>query len=159
MMNGIRSAANDVATEGRAVVQGITADLKRQSRAAMLGVGFGLGAAVFVVFGVAFALATIAFVLATFLATWLALLIVTAGLFLFTFFFVVLAARQFKRIGGVSAPAKERARFSAALSRLQRETTLSARARAKVPVVTGAAGFVLGGGLRAAARLARRRRG
>jgi hypothetical protein len=158
MLNGIRAAANDVAAEGRAVVQGITEDLKKQTKAAALGVGFGLGAAVFVVFGVAFALATIAFVLATFLATWLALLIVTLALFAFTLVFAALSFRQFKRIGSVPKSTAERKRLRDAVDRLQHEATLSAKARAKIPVVTGAAGFVLGGGLRAAARLARRRR-
>jgi hypothetical protein len=158
MLNGIRAAADDVAAEGRAVVQGITEDLKKQTKAAALGVGFGFGAAIFVVFGVAFALATIAFVLATFLATWLALLIVTLALFAFTLFFAALSFRQFKRIGAVPKSAPDRKRLRDAIDRLHREATLSAKARAKIPVVTGAAGFVLGGGLRAAARLARRRR-
>ena len=51
---------------------------------AALGLGIGLlaGAAVVGVFAIGFAFATVAAALATFLSTWLALLVVTGGLFL-----------------------------------------------------------------------------
>jgi hypothetical protein len=45
------------------------------------GIGLGIGAAIVAVFGLGLAFATIAAALATFLSTWLALLIVTLGLF------------------------------------------------------------------------------
>jgi multisubunit Na+/H+ antiporter MnhC subunit len=45
------------------------------------GIGLGIGAAIVAVFGLGFAFATIAAALATFLSTWLALLILTLGLF------------------------------------------------------------------------------
>ncbi|TMK77899.1 MAG: phage holin family protein [Actinobacteria bacterium] len=58
-----------------------TLELKRKVTALGFGIGFGIGAAIFAVFGLGFAFATIAAALATFLSTWLALLIVTLGLF------------------------------------------------------------------------------
>ena len=58
-----------------------TLELKRKVIALGFGIGLGIGAAIFAVFGLGFAFATIAAALATFLSTWLALLIVTLGLF------------------------------------------------------------------------------
>ena len=58
------------------------AELKRKLRALGLGIVLVAVAAIFVVFGLIVGLATIAAALATVFATWLALLIVTGGLFL-----------------------------------------------------------------------------
>jgi uncharacterized membrane protein YozB (DUF420 family) len=58
------------------------AELKRKLRALGLGIVLVAAAAVFVLFGLVLGLATIAAALATVFATWLALLIVTGGLFL-----------------------------------------------------------------------------
>ena len=56
-------------------------ELKRKVASIGVGIGLAVAAAVFAVFGLAFLFATIAAALATFLSTWLALLIVTLGLF------------------------------------------------------------------------------
>ena len=57
-------------------------ELKRKATALGIGIGLVVGAAVFGLFALGFALLTLAAVLDTFLATWLALLIVTATLLL-----------------------------------------------------------------------------
>ena len=56
-------------------------ELKRKVTALGVGIGLAVGAAIFGVFALGFMFATIAAALATFLSTWLALLIVTLGLF------------------------------------------------------------------------------
>ncbi len=56
-------------------------ELKRKVTALGVGIGLAAGAAIFGVFALGFMFATIAAALATFLSTWLALLIVTLGLF------------------------------------------------------------------------------
>jgi hypothetical protein len=73
----------------------------------------------------------------------------------------VLARRQFQKVPVVPDHAvrgAERQKFIWAVNDLRRELTLSAKARARVPAVAAGVGFVLGGGLRAIARLARPRR-
>jgi hypothetical protein len=57
-------------------------ELKRKVAAMGVGIGMLVTGAVLGLFGLGFALATIAAVFATFLPTWLALLIVTGGLFM-----------------------------------------------------------------------------
>lgn len=56
-------------------------ELKRKVASLGVGIGLAVGAAIFALFGLGFLFATIAAALAIFLATWLALLIVTLGLF------------------------------------------------------------------------------
>ena len=73
------------------------AELKRKLRALGLGIVMVAGAAIFVVFGLVFALATIVAALATVFSTWLALLIVTGGLFLFAGVFAVLGIGRIKK--------------------------------------------------------------
>jgi apolipoprotein N-acyltransferase len=60
-------------------------------------VGLGIGAALFGLFMLGFAFATIAAALATFLATWLALLIVTAALALFAGLLGILALGRIRK--------------------------------------------------------------
>lgn len=82
---GLGGLAKKVAERARALVrlELELAALELKGKVASIGVGIGLAvaAAVFAVFGLAFLFATIAAALATFLSTWLALLIVTLGLF------------------------------------------------------------------------------
>jgi hypothetical protein len=59
-------------------------------------VGLGIGAAVLAVFGLAFLFATIAVVLAIVLDTWLALLLVTLGLFVIAGILGLLARARLK---------------------------------------------------------------
>lgn len=73
------------------------AELKRKLRALGLGIVLVAGAAVFVLFGLVLGLATIAAALATVFATWLALLIVTGGLFVFAGVLAVLGIGRIKK--------------------------------------------------------------
>ena len=59
-------------------------EVKRKVRALAVGIGLAIGAAIVAVFALGFLFATAAVALATFLSTWLALLIVTLGLFVLT---------------------------------------------------------------------------
>jgi uncharacterized membrane protein YqjE len=72
-------------------------ELKRKVTALGVGIGLAVGAAVFAVFGLGFLFATIAAALATFLSTWLALLIVTLGLFALAAILGVLGMTKIKK--------------------------------------------------------------
>jgi hypothetical protein len=84
------------------------AALELKGKVTSLGVGIGLavGAAIFGVFGLGFLFATTVAALATFLATWLALLAVTLGLFLLT---AVLGLLAFAKIKKGTPPVPEQA--------------------------------------------------
>ena len=73
------------------------AEVKRKLRALGLGIVMVAGAAVFVVFGLILGLATIAAALATVVSTWLALLIVTGGLFVLAGVFAVFGISRIKK--------------------------------------------------------------
>ena len=73
------------------------AELKRKLRALGVGIVLVAGAAVFVLFGLVLGLVTIAAALATVFATWLALLIVTGGLFVFAGVLAVLGIGRIKK--------------------------------------------------------------
>jgi hypothetical protein len=79
-------AAKLVADRARSIVrlelQLAAAEVKRKAAALGAGIALLVGAAVFGLFALAFALATVAAAIATAVSTWLALLIVTGGLFL-----------------------------------------------------------------------------
>jgi uncharacterized membrane protein YqjE len=98
---GLGASAKDVAEHASSLVrlelELATLELKHKVTALGLGIGLGLGAAIFAVFGLGFAFATIAAALATFLSTWLALLIVTLGLFAFAAILGVLALGKIKK--------------------------------------------------------------
>jgi hypothetical protein len=83
---GLGAAAKAVSERASSIVrlelQLAAAELKKKVAALGLGIALLAGAALFGVFAFGFALATVAAGLATFLSTWLALLIVTGGLFL-----------------------------------------------------------------------------
>lgn len=97
----IGGAAKLVADKASSIVQLelalAAAELKRKLRALGLGIVMVAGAAVFVVFGLILGLATIAAALATVFSTWLALLIVTGGLFVLAGVFVVLGIGRIKK--------------------------------------------------------------
>jgi len=82
---GVGAAVKDVTEHAKALVtlELELAKLELQGKVTALGIGAGLlvGALVFGLFGLGFTFATIAAGLATFMPTWLALLIVTAFLF------------------------------------------------------------------------------
>jgi hypothetical protein len=72
-------------------------ELKKKVGSFVVGIGLGVGAAIFALFAIAFGLATIAAVFATFLDWWLALLVVTAGLLLLAGLLAMLALGAIKR--------------------------------------------------------------
>jgi uncharacterized membrane protein YqjE len=72
-------------------------ELKRKAGNLGAGIGLGIGAALVALFGLGFLFATIAAVLATFLDTWLALLLVTAGLFVLTGLLGLLARSRIRK--------------------------------------------------------------
>jgi membrane protein implicated in regulation of membrane protease activity len=98
---GLGAAARIVSERASSIMrlelQLAAAELKK--KVASLGVGIGLlVVAAFVgVFALGFGFAAVAAALATFLATWLALLIVTGGLFLFAGLLVVLGRRMLRK--------------------------------------------------------------
>jgi putative superfamily III holin-X len=159
--SGVRAAAHEVVETGTTVAQLAAEDLEQQGRALAIGVGLGAGAALFAVFAIGFALATLAVVLSTFLDWWLSMLIVTALVLVTTGLLALFSRRQIQK-GAPAIPqhlqGPERERLTRAVAHLRHELGNSAKARARVPVATAAAGFILGGGLRAATRLAFRRR-
>jgi uncharacterized membrane protein YqjE len=97
----VGTAVKDVADRAKRVA-GLEVELAKvelSQKAAALGVGIGLGVAavVLALYGLGFAFATVAAALETFLSTWLALLIVTAFLFVVAAVLGLLAQRRIKR--------------------------------------------------------------
>ena len=94
---GLGTAAREVAEHASALVrlelELAALELKRKVAKLGIGIGLGLGAAVFLLFALGFGLATIAAALATAVPTWLALLIVTAGILVLAGVLGVLALR------------------------------------------------------------------
>ena len=83
---GLGPAAKNVAEHASALVrlelELATLELRRKVASLARGIAFGLGAAVLLVFALAFGMAAAAAGIATVTSTWLALLIVTGGLVL-----------------------------------------------------------------------------
>ena len=88
-------------------------ELKRKMRALKVGIGLGLGAVLVAVFAIGFLFATVAAALATFLSTWLALLVVTLGLFVLT---AVLGLGAMAKIKKGTPPVPEQAIHEAELT-------------------------------------------
>jgi Flp pilus assembly protein TadB len=101
MNGGVGDAAKQVAEHASSIakleVELATYELKKKLAVFGIGIGFAVGAAVLALYMLGFALATIAAGLATFLDTWLALLIVTAGLGLVVIILAFLAYRRIKK--------------------------------------------------------------
>jgi hypothetical protein len=99
--SGVGGAAKSVAEHASAIarleIELALLEVKKKVTALGIGIGMGVGAAIFALFGLGFVFATIAAALATFLATWLALLIVTAGLFLLAGLLGMLALGKIKK--------------------------------------------------------------
>src|SRR5919204_5869195 len=83
---GLGGAAKQVAEHAgslaRLEIELAKLELGRKVASLGIGIGLGLGAALFGLFGIGFLLAAAAAALATAISTWLALLLVGAGLFL-----------------------------------------------------------------------------
>ena len=98
---GLGAAAKDVAEHGGAILrlelELAAMELKRKITALGLGIGFAVGAAVFLLYMVGFAFAAIAAGLATAVPTWAALLIVTGILFLNVAAFGIFAVTRIKK--------------------------------------------------------------
>jgi hypothetical protein len=92
-----KKAAEHASSLVRLELELAATELKGKVTSLALGIGFGVGAAIFAVFGLGFLFATIAAALATFLSTWLALLIVTLGLFGLTAALGLVALSKIKR--------------------------------------------------------------
>jgi hypothetical protein len=98
---GLGAAAKIVSARASSILrlelQLAAAELKKKVASLGIGIGLFVVAAFLGIFGLAFAFATVAAALATFLATWLALLIVTGGLFLLAGLLVVLGIRKLRK--------------------------------------------------------------
>lgn len=99
--HGVGAAAKQVAEHAsslaRLELELAGLELKRKAGALGAGAALGVGAALLALFALGFAFATLAAALATFLPTWLALLLVTIGLFAIAGILGLLAANRFKR--------------------------------------------------------------
>jgi len=98
---GLSGAAKSVAEHASAIarleIELAALELKKKVTSLAVGIGLGIGAALLVLFGLGFVFLTIAAALATFLSTWLALLIVTLGLFALAALLGALALRKIKK--------------------------------------------------------------
>jgi Putative Actinobacterial Holin-X, holin superfamily III len=114
---GLGGAAKLVADKASSIVRLelalAAAELKKKLLALGLGIALLVGAALFGVFAFAFALATIAAALATVFSTWLALLILTGGLFVLV---GLLAVLGIGRISKGTPPVPEQAIAEAKLT-------------------------------------------
>jgi predicted PurR-regulated permease PerM len=98
---GVGGAAKSVAEHASALarleMELAALEVKKKVTSLAVGIGMAVGAAVFGLFALGFVFATIAAALATFLSTWLALLIVTLGLFVLAGLLAVLGIAKIKR--------------------------------------------------------------
>jgi uncharacterized membrane protein YqjE len=99
--HGLGAAVKEVAERASSIVrlelELAAIELKRKVISLGLGIVFALGAAIMLLFVVGFAFATIAAALATALSTWLALLITTGILFVFTLALGALGVAKIKK--------------------------------------------------------------
>ena len=107
---GVGGAAKQVAEHASSIakleLELATYELKKKLAFFGIGIAFAVGAAVLALYMLGFALAAVAAALATFLDTWLALLIVTAGLF---FGVLILGLLAYTRLKDASPPLPEQA--------------------------------------------------
>jgi Putative Actinobacterial Holin-X, holin superfamily III len=98
---GVGPAAKEVAEHASALarleLRLALLELKQKLTALGLGIGLAVGGAILALFALGFGLGTVAAALATALSTWLALLIVTAGLLLVSGVLGLLALRTIKK--------------------------------------------------------------
>jgi hypothetical protein len=133
--------------------------IRTEAKSKAAAVGLGIGAALVLFYGLGFLFATIAVALALVLATWLALLLVTLGLFATAGILVSLARSRFK---GDGAPVKEKLETAVEQlrTRLGDATDVSGKLRGRLPAVAAGAlgaGFFLAGGIGATMRFLARK--
>ena len=99
--NGLGATAKDVAEHAsslfRLELELATLELKKKATNLGFGVGLAVAAAVFGLYGLGFLFATIAAGLATAMSTWLAILIVTLGLFVIAAILGFVALNRIKK--------------------------------------------------------------
>jgi hypothetical protein len=115
--NGLGAVARQVAEHAsslfRLELELAQLELKKKVTSLGLGIGLAVGAAVFAFYGLGFLFATIAAGLATAMSTWLAILIVTCGLFLVA---AILGLIAMNRIQKGTPPIPEQAIIEAKLT-------------------------------------------
>jgi len=115
--NGLGATAKDVAEHAsslfRLELELATLELKKKASNLGFGAGLALGAAIFGFYGLGFLFATIAAGLATAMSTWLAILIVTLGLFVIA---AILGLIGLNRIKKGTPPVPEQAILEAKLT-------------------------------------------
>jgi uncharacterized membrane protein YqjE len=99
--NGLGAVARQVAEHAsslfRLELELAQLELKKKVQNLGLGLGLAIGAAVFAFYGLGFLFATIAAALATAMSTWLAILIVTCGLFLIAAILGLIAVNRIQK--------------------------------------------------------------
>jgi hypothetical protein len=99
--NGLGSTAKEVAERASALfrleLELATLELKKKVTNLGVGVGLGIAAAIFGLYGLGFRFATIAAGLATAMSVWLAILIVTLGLFVIASILGLIALNRIKK--------------------------------------------------------------
>jgi hypothetical protein len=99
--NGLGSTAKEVAERASALfrleLELATLELKKKVTNLGVGVGLGIAAAIFGLYGLGFLFATIAAGLATAMSVWLAILIVTLGLFVIASILGLIALNRIKK--------------------------------------------------------------
>ena len=93
----VKQVAEHASTLAKLELELAGLELKQKAGALGTGVGLGIGAALVAVFAVGFLFATVAVALAIVLDAWLALLLVTLGLFAVVGILGLLAVRRIKR--------------------------------------------------------------
>jgi uncharacterized membrane protein YqjE len=92
-----RQVAEHASSLFRLELELATLELKKKVTNLGVGIGLGIAAAVFAFYGLGFLFATIAAGLATAMSTWLAILIVTLGLFVVAAVLGLIAANRIKK--------------------------------------------------------------
>ena len=99
--NGLGAVARQVAEHAsslfRLELELAQLEVKKKVTSLGLGIGLAIGAAVFAFYGLGFLFATIAAGLATAMSTWLAILIVTIGLFLVALILALIAKNRIEK--------------------------------------------------------------
>ena len=154
----VGTAAKQVADDAGKVAKVGLEQAKQELTRKAAGIGLALGAAVVALYGLAFLFATIAAALAIVLDLWLALLLVTLGLFAIVGVLGLLAR------GRLATSPAERRELEAAIAKLREDvgeaTDVGTKLQDKLPVIAASAlgaGFYFAGGIGATMRFIARK--